>query len=215
MAYSTNIPQAGSKLSVSQPQIQGNFLTANTVINVDHFPFDNVTSDQGKHRWVEMPVLAVPLPAGGTQGIIYTKSVTLSATSQTQLYYTQDGLGQEWQITSANNVNFATFGTFTNYPVPSVTPPYPPSDPAVPNQNGGWTFLPGGLLFQYGTMIATSSTQLIKFPVRFSAIPVVTATIIKSGSSTPFWGINNLTPASFEFKSTISLPFTWQATGSQ
>ncbi len=53
MAY-FNTPQANQNLSVSQPQIQSNFLQQNTSFSVDHYGFDAVTSN-GFHKHVTTP----------------------------------------------------------------------------------------------------------------------------------------------------------------
>ena len=59
MAYSPNIPQPTDIPANSQPQLLANFQGINTLINVNHIGFD--VTDQGKHKWVSMPVqLAAP-----------------------------------------------------------------------------------------------------------------------------------------------------------
>ncbi len=50
--YNPNIPQASDNLSVSQGQIQNNFSQANSVMAVNHYPFDFATTSlEGKHKF--------------------------------------------------------------------------------------------------------------------------------------------------------------------
>lgn len=55
MVYQTLIPQPNDDLDVSVTDIQQNFLTANTVMAIDHYPFDNVTANKGFHKTVTSP----------------------------------------------------------------------------------------------------------------------------------------------------------------
>lgn len=55
MAYQTLIPQPNDDLDVSVTDIQQNFLTANTVMSIDHYPFDDVTANKGFHKTVTSP----------------------------------------------------------------------------------------------------------------------------------------------------------------
>jgi hypothetical protein len=110
--------------------------------------------------------------------------------------------GKEYQMTRLNDANFATFGTFTNYP------------PNVVNQDGGWTFLPGGLLMQYGTASSNAATVTVNFPVSFTTtnISVVVTNNANSGNST---GVGNITNAKFDMfrggSSTVTV--RWIAVG--
>jgi hypothetical protein len=156
MAYQTTKPAPNDNLDVSVTDIQGNFSTANTVIGINHYPFDDLTANVGKHKFVDMPKLAsVPTIASGDGGL-YTKTA-----GETNIFYTPDASGKEFQITRtiSTATEQARFGTFTAMPGP----------PAGQTPNYGWTFLPGGLLFQYGTLTGTiGTTGLITFPVPFT-----------------------------------------------
>jgi len=52
MAFLNNIPQPGDRLKVSQGQLLGNNQQLDTSMGVDHYPFSNLTSDNGKHKYV-------------------------------------------------------------------------------------------------------------------------------------------------------------------
>ena len=219
--FNPNIPIATNKLSVSQPQIQTNFSTSNTIFGIDHFPYTNGTSNQGKHIWVEMPNLnqsVYTLPSAPLQGTLYTKQVTVGyqSTTQSQLFCWIDGVAQEWRLTGVDSVNSATFGTDTNYNVPSVVSPYPPSSMPVPNQFGGWTFLPGGLILQYGVMKTTGNSTQVNFPVVFTTLCSITATVQQTPSGGLTYGISTRTTAGFLFtasSSSVGTQFNWMAIG--
>ena len=158
MPYDTNIPRATDNLNVSQGDIQGNFLTANTVMGINHYPFTDATIG-GKHKFVDMPILAaLPSIAAGDGGL-YTKTVS----SQSQLFYAADGNITEYQMT---RVIPASVGTF-----------------AIAN---GWTFLPGGILMQWGTNTSASGST-ITFPVAYtSAVFGIQCTIFQNTTNRHF-----------------------------
>ncbi len=64
MVYNTLKPAANDNLNVSQGDIQGNFLTANTVMAVNHYAFDVVSGNQGKHNVVTTPIVVNAPPDG-------------------------------------------------------------------------------------------------------------------------------------------------------
>lgn len=74
MVYNTAKPAPNDDLDVSVTDIQQNFLTANTVMAVDHFPFDDVSGFQGRHKKVQLFAGVDPAPTGG-EGILYCKGV--------------------------------------------------------------------------------------------------------------------------------------------
>lgn len=204
MPYDPNKPAPNDLLSNSQLDIQSNFETANDVFDVNHYPFDNTSGNQGKHKFVQMPVGAIPAGLSASEATIYGKT----ANGASQLFYTNGNSGNEYQLTRANDLNFALFSTITNnYNASGV------------DFNGGWTFLPGGLLFQYGlvTGIAANSTKTVPFPLAFTtACYSVTLNPITSGNPTSQMIINaNAGTANFVINNNSST-FTrayWSAIG--
>ena len=55
MVYQTASPAPNDDLDVSVTDIQQNFLTANTVFDIDHYPFDDLTANKGFHHTVTSP----------------------------------------------------------------------------------------------------------------------------------------------------------------
>lgn len=174
MAYQTTIPQPNDDLDVSVTDIQQNFLTANTVMDVNHYPFDNVTANKGKHKFVAMPKLAAAPATAAQDGTFYVK---LDASSNAQFYYISDATTDEYQMTRTIPASFTSFGANAAYGVA------PPSTVIV----GGWTFLPGGMLLQYGKFTGTGpfntpASGTIPFPVNFTGTPfTVQMTVVKDG----------------------------------
>lgn len=142
--YTQDIPDAPNNPSNDQGPMKVNTNSIFDLIKVDHYGFND--SLGGLHKQVQMPVLGA-IPAGliGSEGTLYTKSSTGS-----QLFYTPDTSGNEYQITRTASADFATFG-------------------ANPN---GWTFLPGGtlggLLLQYGTVALPGTSGTVNFPKAFT-----------------------------------------------
>lgn len=143
MTYNPSKPAPNDLLSDSQLDIQTNFSVANTSFGKNHFPFDDATVNNGKHKFVQMPNSAA-LPAGlaALEGTLYTK---LNSTVS-ELYYSPDASTDEYQLTRTISASFATFAT-----------------------NPGWSFLPGGLLIQFGSVSASSAGTAITFPVTFTS----------------------------------------------
>jgi hypothetical protein len=172
--YDPTIPAAGDDPSVSQGQIQSNFSTLAIDFAVNHVGYGTGPAE-GKHKFVEMPARAVVPPtilAG--EGAVYTKSVA----GTTQLFYTPDATGNEYQLTNTKAANFAKFGTNTHYQI-------------SPSLYGGFTYLPGGLIMQYGSFglfdnfSSLSSSGVINFPIAFSSVPfTVNTTLIRQSGST-------------------------------
>ncbi len=211
MAYQTSKPAPNDDLDVSVTDIQQNFLIANTSFGLNHFPFDNATADNGKHKFVEMPIFtATPTPPGAAnEGAIYTKtSNSEAALNETDLFYTPDGHPVfSYQLTRTISARAATFGTNTQYT--------PPANPTVANQVGGWTFLPGGLIMQYGTMLTTGANTTIKYPVKYTTVGKPFSLTVTVKSSVTTYGINNEDESGFIFSSPVAVGtrFYWMSIG--
>ena len=127
--YTRDIPASGHNPSTDQPNMNINTNSIDDLIDIDHYSFNQANG--GKHTQVQLPVLSViPVVAVAGQGTLYTKA---NAGTNTDLYYTSNASGVEIQMTRYQNAQSATLG-------------------ATPI---GWSFLPGGLMIQYG--VSTSS----------------------------------------------------------
>jgi hypothetical protein len=163
MTYSS-LPNSGQSLGQTRAAIKNNFDLIKTTLDQNHVDLD--LANKGKHYVIQMPVTAsipvAPLPPGGLvagESNLYSK--TSSAASQ--IFFSPDASGNEYQLTRAITASFPSFSTNAAYGV------------APPNTvlRGGWTFLPGGMLFQYGVFRGTGtsntpSSGTIPFPVQFT-----------------------------------------------
>lgn len=191
--YLPNIPLASDLLSKSQGNIRDNFTSANTTFGINHLAFDNATANIGKHKFVQMPAGSLPAGLISGEGTLYTKSSTGS-----QLYYSPDNTSNEYQITRTIASTFATF-----------------------SQIPGWTFLPGGMLMQWGQVSTPGAgPSIVTFPVAFAAASSVysiqlTARNDGSHSAFNYYVDGAPTTNNFTYRGTTSSSDTlfWMAIG--
>lgn len=197
--YTQNMPLPKQSLGITQPLVNTNFQTIYDVFAINHFEYDKVNF--GRHKFVEMPISGggagtIPLGLIANEGTIYTKT----GSNATDLFYTNDASGNEYQLTRTRNSKFPLFATNTVY------------DGGIPQLTGGWTFLPGGMLLQYGTyskapasLSSTQNSPDIPYPFSFST-GVFSLVISMEGAS----GSPNIVAVTD--KSSLS-KFKWQFTG--
>lgn len=82
MTYNPNVPEATEKLSVSQGNLKTNSTAANTSFGIDHYPFDDLTANNGHHKTIHQPDQS-SLPAIGSTAQItgYEKNSNLGTLS--------------------------------------------------------------------------------------------------------------------------------------
>lgn len=185
--YNPNIPDAPNDPSDDQPLMKTNTNSINSWVAIDHYGFSN--NSGGLHKQVRMPKLNSIPTIGSATGCVYVKTVG----STSQLFYSQDGSGNEYQITLVDTPNWATFS-------------------AVPS---GWTFLPGGLVLQYGNALSTGSATPVVFPKAFTT-QVCSLTATRRQSSSTAYGVGDITTVGFNFNATSSdagVRFYWIAIG--
>lgn len=159
--YNNNIPQPSDLLTKSQGDILNNFKQLDTSFGKDHYTFSDATANNGKHKQAQI-VAGGAIPVGLTAGenTIYSKSVTLPGpVTSSEMFVSPDASGDEYQLTVSSHSNIAEFATSTNYP-----------RAGAPKVFGGWTFLPGGLLLQYGFTTAVGTGLTINFPIVFTLV---------------------------------------------
>lgn len=158
MTYQANIPQPNDFLDESQSDLLNNFTVLDSSFAKNHYTFSDLTTNAGKHKFVELVKQALPATAVGS-GSLYTFS-PLGASNETNLAYTPDNGGIGYVLTRVIAASSGVFSNNTNYP----------QVPPIANQFGGWTFLAGGMLLQYGTadLAANPTATTIKYPVAFT-----------------------------------------------
>ena len=119
--YNNNVPVANQTIASSQPEINTNFASIQTLIDVNHNDFGDALF--GKHKFVEMPNQSSN-PAGATNEMtLYSKQYTSGATTQSEAFVLRDALAGP------------------NTPIPFT---------ATANVGNGWTFLPSGIMIKWG-----------------------------------------------------------------
>jgi hypothetical protein len=224
--YLNNIPTGLVKLSQDYINIKNNFSQLDITYGINHVPY-SVALNNGLHTVVNMVNNVSKPTIIDDTGALYTRP--FSGGGNTDLWYTPDSSGYEYQMTrtSENATLFNLFGKLTQNYIAAD------GSGAVGTQfYGGWTFLPGGLLYQYGSLWVSgglpSSSGTVHFPILFTtASPTVQNIIISmtmiskdSGSSsnnTPSVQNNELDNGSFKWSAPSSgsgyLGFTWTALG--
>lgn len=157
--YNPAVPTGIIELDEDYINLQNNFQQLDTTYKVNYVALTDGTTNNGAHTFVEMRNQA-GLPAGlkTLEGTIYTKQ----ASGVSELFFTPDITGDQYQLTRTITASTASFSTYLTYPG------------AAAYELGGWTFLPGGLLMQYGSVLpgqGTSSSGTTRFPVNFTANP--------------------------------------------
>lgn len=161
MTFTSNIPTISQSLSVSRPLIENNFTNYKTNMEINHAGVNSAT--KGKHTLIQMPTVqaASPGTAAGEMAF-YTKTVA----GEPQLFMQTENVaaaGTDIQMTKALTASLSQLGAFANYG----------AQPPGGNQSGGYTFLPGGMLLQYGFYtdnllgIAATGSVEVEFPITF------------------------------------------------
>ena len=192
--YLPLIPTGLINLDVDYQNIQNNFSQLDTSFGLNHIKF-SVGPNNGKHTYVEMvDNVAIPGGLSANEVTLYTKTTA----SVTDIFVTPDNSGKEYQLTLSDAAHYASFGTYVNYAPPVV------------NQNGGWSFLPGGLLFQYGKMLSQSGNGTVIFPIAFTTL----YSLVFSTNSLTFSDLLSHSNSQFQVGvDTAGREIFWQAIG--
>lgn len=159
-----NIPFGPNNPSQDQPNMQANTNSDIDIWEVDHIGFN--VNNSGIHAQVTMPVQSgIPTTAQAGATVTYTKT-----SGQSQEFMTSDTGAKEYQITRFIDADFSTFGANASL---------------APNPGtGGWTFLPGGIIMQYGTFPAFSTGSVdIVFPITYTTLYNIQVSFVTPGTS--------------------------------
>lgn len=165
----TDNPKPSHTLAADVQPINDNFLyLANTLgtslKSGDHQVSINGadnTSFEGRHLQLSLKNRsgAPPTVAGlgdGVDSLLYS--------SNGNIFFDSIAQAGPYQLTTANStLDVSKFGTLN---VTSITTPYSGSG-VTASTNSGWSFIPGGLIIQYGRKVNPSDRGSINFPVAF------------------------------------------------
>ena len=201
MTFTTDIPVSGDSLGGTRDRIRTNFQEIATVEAVNHIAFNSL--GEGKHKFLQMPEQASAPTTAANEGGFYSKVGANPA--ETNLFFRGESDGFEYQLSRAISASTARFANNTAYQA---------------NHTGGWSFLPGGLLMQYGARSSPGSSGTITFPVAFTTgyYSITIGISRNNSSSTQNVYIDNsvaTSPSSFAYDSTSSAsdPIYWMAIG--
>ena len=170
MSYTTDVPVSGDSLNSSRDRIRTNFQLIAQVEAVNHIAFGD--SGQGKHKFLQMPEQASAPTTAVNEGGFYAKVGTNPA--ETNLFFRGESDGNEYQLTRVDSSLVASFATNAG------------------TDSSGWTFLPGGMLLQYGirTVASSGTATTITYPKPYStAVYSVTIGNVTNEGNSP--GENN------------------------
>lgn len=176
MTFTSGVPVNGQSLGASKVPIRDNFTKLKTNSEVNHFTVNSANA--GKHDFVQMPVRAVPTILA-SEGALYT----VADGSRSELAYTRDATGNEYQLTSTlSSANFTSYFGI-----------------APSGANNGLTFLPGkvslgGLWLQYGQVTNPGASGSVTFSVPFSAAPYAIFLTLQRTSGDQSVTVSNSTP---------------------
>lgn len=147
MAYQPNIPTGTENLDNDYLNLRGNFQTLDNVYQIDHVALTNTSANAGYHKTVHVVNYGGGDPvAVSTAGILYCNDVNDGSSTDTQLY---------WK--TKNNLKLVLTRNLL---------------PLVGSQ--GYTFLPGGLIIQWGEISATGNVNVTQ-TYNFAANPPLIA----------------------------------------
>jgi len=122
MTFTPNIPQSGQTLGNSQSQVLNNFTNYFNTMSVNHVAPNN--SGAGKHNLAELVVQAQSPATAAAEVAIYSRSPSGTA----DLY-----LQAQSQLANATDIKMSRL------------------DAGIKAGGPGWTFLPGGMIMQWGS----------------------------------------------------------------
>ncbi len=171
MAYQPNIPSGTVPLNQDYLNIKGNFQSLNTQFLVDHVPLTDTsgTPPNGYHTVVHLvPFATNPPTAPPNYPVVAGVNGPTATVGYGQLFdvTVDDGINTDQALYYLSGGNRLTQFTRNFQPVASVT--------------AGYSFLPGGLIIQWGTAVMNTTTN---FPRTFKAgtVPVFTYGITNGG----------------------------------
>lgn len=193
MPYQPNIPLATDQLSQSQGDIQGNFQTLSTWVQVDHTNFDTV--NQGQHNFTTFPQQAVD-PAN------------TATASDLRLYNKAYNAGVD--PSNRNEVYLQRMDASPSIPIT-----------ATKSSAGlgavGYTYLPSGVLIKWGAGTCVAGTVIINTAgngPNFNAMYNVQLTARSDAGTVGILAVNQITATTFTVTSTAAnTQFIWVAFG--
>lgn len=185
-----NVPQSSQTLSVTQPLIQGNFSTIDAAFKVDHVPYN--------------------LSNTGDQG------------KHNKVTFPVQGSAPSFNLGEVGlyNLNYATTGRNELFVTNASGGSFPMTATANALGTNGWSYLPSGIIIQWGFSAVTANAfAVITLPKPFATTnysPLVTQFTFASLTTTPTISIGNNTVSNAQFtvnNAGGACNFYWHAIG--
>lgn len=175
-AFDNSIPFGTNNPSADQPKMLQNNQSDLSIWATDHFGYN--VNGSGYHQQVRMGNRTVtplapnpPTVITGFGGLYCDNTASTTTLNETGLWYTPDGTGDIYPLTRTIHGSYSLFSAFVNN-----------YNTVGANFTGGWTFVAGELLLQYGaTGLVSTAGITVPFPVPFKAAPysvVITPEIV-------------------------------------
>lgn len=203
MTYSPRPNASGDSLVSSRDPIRTNFTVLQSRFDENHVDLDGGAGG-GKHSFLQMPDQGTAPAVVANEAGFYSAAVG----GVSQLHFRGENTGSSYQLTTGTSGvdgDIATFGTNTGY---------------AANHIGGWSFLPGGLIIQYGARTNSALLGEITFPRTFpTAYFSITITMSRNAStSTQTITVDNAVAIvtnefSYRSSSDTTSPIYWVAIG--
>jgi hypothetical protein len=126
--------------------IQGNFTAANTSFGIDHVPFDDTTAQNGYHKDIHFNPVSTTVtnaPNNYVTADQYPQGVPVTVAGIGQLFSSS--------VTDGSSTDTGLYWLTGNGLKVAMTRNFAPTHTA-----SGVTFLPGGLILQWGTALTSS-----------------------------------------------------------
>ncbi len=178
MTFTGSIPQTGQSLGQTRDNIRDNFTNYNDTMSVNHVPPNGAGGyPQGKHTFAEFVVQAQSPPTTTAEVALYSRSLGIP-NGTPQLF-----LQKENQLVNTADIQMSRLDT------------------GVLNAVNGWTFLPGGLIYQWGifAFVGAASSVNVVFATSNISFPTNCWNVQLTGI-----GFNN----TFDVTNTDNLHFT-------
>lgn len=201
MVYKPNVPTGLIPLNTDYQNIRANFQQLDTTFGVDHVTYSVQTLQNGYHQSIHFN----PISTTATNPPNNNPPVVPSTVA---------GYGQLFsvQMNDTNNTDNTLFFLTGNGLNLQLTSNFLPSA-----ATRGYTFLPGGIILQWGTDTSTGSTTAINYPKVFPNNAFsVTATRGQGSGSPTFYGVTSVTTTGFDFNASSSssgVNIRWMAIG--
>lgn len=211
-AYKRNIPASANNPSNDQSPLRTNTNSVDSLIAEDHYSFG--VANGGLHKQMRIiDLLATPGSRATGMGTLWTENTTTTgAIKESELFYVPDNTSDRYQLTRTISGKKSLFSTNTIYQAAAGT---------KPSTTGGWSFLPGGMLIQYGisTNANLSTNNAVEFPVPFMTfVGSIVLTPVRNNSNDKVVAITtgSISNAGFTFilsGSSQPTSITWMAIG--